>query len=61
VLQVIKRFFYVTSIRCVKAHVMLGTTHSEGRTVCGKNVLKGWSWGVEPSKPVCEQCQRAEV
>lgn len=44
----VKRFFYVYPRRSNSGnrvkHIKLGKSHSEGRTVCGRNVTPDWNW-----------------
>jgi hypothetical protein len=56
-----RRFFYVSGPLCKVAHIMFGTTHSEGLTACGRIVSKGWGWSRKKSRHerVCKQCENA--
>lgn len=54
----VRRFFYVRSPQGRVLHIMYGSTHSEGPTVCGIQANKGWAWmnhcGI---RRVCKKCR----
>lgn len=59
--QVIKRVFYVASLRSTVIHIMFGRFHSEGLTACRRVVTKGWYWSKARTRraKVCSQCLAA--